>query len=157
MPSFLRTLKFLFKSVDKSEKLEQLTYALYEESLMAGNNNPENAIYDIRIDGTTNLTTILGACAFATQGRFYGLSSNAFATSVPVIKNESGETVLSSETDSSYLTVEPESGLVLSSNQAWQTNLNVFNDNLLFINQNSDYGQFMPLVYIRKTVQLDSD
>lgn len=82
--------------------------------------NPDNEGFDIMIDGTTNLTSTIGACAFATQGRFYGLSTDTTVqSSVPVIKNESGEAVTASATDAAYLSVEPSSGLVLSSNQAW--------------------------------------
>ena len=36
-----------------------------------------NSNFNINIDGTTNLTTILKANAIATKGHYYGLSTSA--------------------------------------------------------------------------------
>lgn len=163
MPAFSRTVHFHFmdenEEAPQSKKLEQNNYMLCPMSLQTAAMNPENEGYSIMIDGTTNLTTTIGACAFATQGRFYGLSTDATVqASVPVIKNESGQAVTASMMmDSAMISTEPSSGLVLSSQQAWQTVLNVFNDNLISLNGLTMYGQFMPLIYIKKTSTLDSD
>ena len=44
----------------------------------------ENTIYNINIDGTSNLTTITGSPAFASKGNFYMLSP-VVADSIPVV------------------------------------------------------------------------
>lgn len=49
--------------------------------------NPQNANYQVMVDGTTNLTTTLKAPTFASKGHFYGISGEVSA-SVPTIVNQ---------------------------------------------------------------------
>lgn len=49
-------------------------------------------------------------------------------------------------------------GITVATNTAWQTNFNIFNDNLMqFHNQASAWGQFIPSVCIQKTYSLTGD
>lgn len=73
-PELSRAVQFEFVSetedIPQNENLDSFTYKIKMGQLNA---TLDNEIYDIFINGTTNLTTTLGAPSFATQGHFYGL------------------------------------------------------------------------------------
>ena len=79
--------------------------------------NSQNALFDIYVDGTTNLTSTLKAPAFASKGHFYQISPEVMS-SVPSIVNRQNQTILpSASVDETYLGVERISGVTLSSRQ----------------------------------------
>ena len=58
-----------------------------EESLMLNKTaNPLNEIYDVRITGTSNMTTTLNAWSFVAKGHYYQLSEEA-SESKPIIRD----------------------------------------------------------------------
>jgi hypothetical protein len=73
--------------------------------------NPSNVVFDVYVDGTSNLTSTLKAPAFASKGHFYQISPEVI-NSVPHIVNLQNVTILpSASVDETYLGVEQLSGV----------------------------------------------
>ena len=61
-----------------------------EESLMLNKTaNPLNEVFDVRITGTSNMTTTLNAYSFVAKGHYYQLSPEA-SESRPVLRDQQG-------------------------------------------------------------------
>jgi hypothetical protein len=76
--------------------------------------NPENEAFNTWVSGTANLTSILRAPYFATQGHFLGVDSANVSESIPKILDEAGVPITpSAEKDQSMFSVEPLSGVTL--------------------------------------------
>jgi hypothetical protein len=79
--------------------------------MLNGTANNANQVFDVYVDGTSNLTSTLKAPAFASKGHFYQISSEV-SNSVPHIVNLQNVTILpSASVDETYLGVEKLSGV----------------------------------------------
>jgi hypothetical protein len=84
--------------------------------------NPSNVVFDVYVDGTSNLTSTLKAPAFASKGHFYQISPEVI-NSVPHIVNLQNSLILpSASVDQTWVNVEQLSGVTLQSQQCVQTN-----------------------------------
>jgi CD36 family len=102
----------------------------------------------VYVDGTTNMTTTNLALSFVSKGHFYQISPEV-TSSVPVIVDSSGNTIVPSETDETYLGYEPITGVNVYASERLLNNFQVFNDELFSIVNNSpDFGTFLPLLYV---------
>jgi len=79
--------------------------------------NPANTVFDVYVDGTTNMTSTLKAPAFASKGHFYQISPEV-VLSVPLIVNLQNSTIQpSASVDQTWVNVEQLSGVTLQSQQ----------------------------------------
>jgi len=93
--------------------LDTMMFQLQDSMMLNMTANPANEVFDVYVDGTTNLTTTLKAAAFASKGHFYQISPEV-SSSVPKIVNLANVTILpSASVDETYLGVEKLSGVNL--------------------------------------------
>jgi len=76
-------------------------------------NLPEYANFNIMVDGTTNLTTVLDAPAFASQGNFYLLSTDPQAQSSLPLDFNGTCPLPDASTGNSFFVIEKYSGTTL--------------------------------------------
>lgn len=114
-------------------------------------------MFNIYVDGTTNLTGTMRAPAFASKGHFLDISP-LVSDSIPYIVDAAGSPVLpNAVSDDTTLTVDKLTGRTVASSSSWQLNYVIFNDNLISLNQPSSYGEFFPLVCMQKSFSLTND
>lgn len=102
------------------------------------------------IDGTSNLTTTTKAPMFVSKGHFYQIAEAA-ADSVPKIVDKSGQVIIPNETDDdTYLGIEQITGVNVQAMERIQNNFQVFNDTLFEIQNNNEFGIFVPLVLVKR-------
>lgn len=113
--------------------------------------NPANALYEIYVDGTTNMTTTLKAPAFASKGHYYQISEEIKDVSVPKIVYKDGRTIEpNADDDDTWLGVERLSGVNLVARERIQLNFQVPNDELFDFTNTNQYGLFVPLTYVKR-------
>jgi hypothetical protein len=100
------------------------------------------------------LTTTFQAPVIATQGNFYGISSASDVQgSIPLDSN--GQPFVGNDTmGSSWIIADQPSGMTLQLQSSLQYNLQVFNDDVFWIDNNSTYGTFVPRVWVLKQMTL---
>lgn len=99
-------------------------FALNATQLQNATENAANVAFDTWVTGTTNLTSIMRAPYFASQGHFFGVDSPNVASSIPIIMTPEGQAITpSAAQDQSMVSVEPLSGVTLQSDIRWQYNL----------------------------------
>lgn len=106
-----RTLTYKYKT-STNDYPGLTTYVFETDQCFFQNSTAQaaNLVYNINIDGTTNLTTITGTPAFASKGNFYMISS-LVADSIPAVLDQSGNPVVpDASIDESYFAVERFSG-----------------------------------------------
>ena len=116
--------------------------------------NPANENYDVRITGTTNMTTSLNAYGFAAKGHYLQLSEEA-SSSVPTIVDLDGYAIVADDdNDDTFLGVEPLSGACLVALERIFFNMQLFGDDLFQNNKSAaipeDFGYFYPLSYVKR-------
>ena len=62
---------------DRYPHLETYIYAIQTEIMQNKTGYPPNENFDVRITGTSNMTSSLAAYAFVAKGHYYDLSENA--------------------------------------------------------------------------------
>lgn len=93
-PEIQRTLTYSFKS--RNYDYDGLTTLIFEcdgSTFLNYTANWENTVYNIQIDGTSNLTTITGSPAFASKGNFY-MMPQIVADSLPLVVDQSGAPIV---------------------------------------------------------------
>jgi hypothetical protein len=84
--------------------------------------NSANALYNIYVDGTANITSIVNSPAFTSKGNFYQVSDEAKA-SIPKIYDQNGNQIVADpDADRTYYGVEPWSGQVMQIHDNYQIN-----------------------------------
>jgi hypothetical protein len=73
----------------------------------------ENAIYNIMVGGTTNLTTVLDAPAFASNGNFFLISKDAQTQMSLPTDAKGNQFVSDANTGNSFFVIEKYSGSTL--------------------------------------------
>ena len=87
--------------------------------------NPDNAKYYVKLNGTANLATSLGAPVIASKGHFYQIADDLGDT-VPPIYDHQGNLILPDpENDDTFLGIEQFSGMTLVARQRLQMNFYV--------------------------------
>ena len=114
--------------------------------------NPANANFNVKITGTTNMTSTLGAYGFAAKGHYYQMSEEAYA-SKPKIVDKNGQVIpTSEEVDDTYLGVEKYSGACLIAMERIFMNMVFYGDDLFqkFTPEIPEYGYFFPLFFVNR-------
>lgn len=92
--------------------------------------NPANKNYQVLVDGTTNMTTTLGAYGFAAKGHYFQLSNEA-ADSKPILLDKQNQPIIPDEDDDdTYLGVERLSGVCLIAKERIFFNMAIYADDL---------------------------
>lgn len=146
-----RVCTFTYLDEDSSYKgLDTMMFQLSSDLMLNMTANPSNAVFDVYVDGTTNLTSTLKAPAFASKGHFYQISGDV-ASSVPSIVNLQNEPILpNSDNDETYLGIEQLSGVTVITKQRIQLNFDIFDDELFQLANNNGYGKFIPLSFVQR-------
>ena len=157
-PDLCRNLYFTYQSTNDSySDLETYMYYLNDTVLQ---NITANDNYNIKINGTSDLTTILRAPAIATKGHYYGLQDSAIS-STPEIVDSSGVPIAPSQADDdTYLGVEQFTGVSLINMERLFFNLILYKDELFAdfaYEKPSDNGYFFPLAYRSREMQWSDD
>jgi hypothetical protein len=155
--SLSRPIAFNYTGMDSNSYsgLTLYNYAMESTQLNNATATPSNAVYDIMVTGTTNLTSTLKVPSFASKPLFYGVNSPDAAASIPMMFDASGNPISGSADDESVISVEQLSGLTLKSTTNLQYNFNLMNDYLITLNNNSPkFGAFLPLVWIQRSADL---
>ena len=144
-----RVCTFTYLDEDSSYKgLDTMMFQLSSDLMLNMTANPSNAVFDVYVDGTTNLTSTLKAPAFASKGHFYQISGDV-ASSVPSIVNLQNEPIVASaDNDQTVVGVEELSGVTLKTAQRIQVNFQIVNDELQQITGNTAWGVYIPLSYV---------
>ena len=115
--------------------------------------NPANSNYDVRVTGTTNMTSSLMAYAFAAKGHYLDLAEAA-QDAKPKIVNASGvEIEPNASDDDTYLGIERFSGTCLVAMERIFFNMAIYGDDLFqnFVPEISgDIGLFFPLSFVKR-------
>lgn len=125
-----------------------------EDSLMLNETaNKENAKYNVKITGTTNMTTSLKAPAFVSKGHYYQISDEV-RSSVPKIVDTQGNVIEPNDAyDETRLGVEQITGVTVYAHESLLNNFQVFNDWVYQLNDNTEYGMFVPLGLVNRDAQ----
>ena len=157
-----RSCEFSYTDTNKDYKGLDTYMFTIEESLMLNKTaNPLNEIYDVRITGTSNMTTTLNAWSFVAKGHYYQLSEEA-SESKPIIRDQQGQEIVADpQSDETFLGVEQLSGVCLIAKERIFYNFAVYKDELFkdwsAIPSNSDHGLFMPLLYVKRESEWSQD
>jgi hypothetical protein len=83
-----RNMDYTFMMDMNDYPLETLMFMTGPDQMLNMTANPANAVYQINIDGTTNLTTTYKSPLVATKGHYLDFSTNENATSsIPMVVN----------------------------------------------------------------------
>ena len=119
-----------------------------------------NSNFNIKINGTSDLTPVLRAPAIATKGHYYGLQDSA-TSSIPEIVDSSGALITANQTnDDTYLGVEQLTGVSLINKERLFFNLVLYSDDLFvkFVPEiPSENGYFFPLAYRSREMEWTED
>ena len=121
--------------------------------------NKDNAKYFVRVDGTANMTTIMGAPVVATKGHYIDFSDQPeFKDAKPLIfeKGTNKEVSQSVDDNEIILQVEPNSGVVLNGLQRLQINFFLESEGDKLYDFQSG-AMMIPLVYVKKEGGLNAD
>lgn len=105
---------------DAYDKLTIFNYILDTSYLQ--NTTANMQTYNTMIWGTSNMTTLAMTNSFASQGHWYGLSSNTdVQKSIPTVKNgTTGATITPNKnTDTTYFQIEQLSGITTTTQSTW--------------------------------------
>ena len=92
--------------------------------------NPVNEKYDVRITGTSNMSSSLNAYSFVAKGHYLNLADVA-ADSKPIITDTSGKVIEANfDNDDTYLGVEPRTGMCLTTRERNFFNMQLFGGSL---------------------------
>lgn len=150
-----RTCEFSYLDTNKDYKgLDTYMFQIEEALMLNKTANPLNEVYDVRITGTSNMTTTLNAWSFVAKGHYYQLSADA-EESKPILRNQQGEILVpNSQEDDTFLGVEQLSGVCLIAKERIFYNFAVYKDELFqdwqAIPSDTDHGLFMPLLYVKR-------
>ena len=92
--------------------------------------NPENALYDVKVTGTSNMSSTLGAFGFVAKGHYYQLSEEAADSKPKIVDQDEKEIPPDSEADETYLGVERYSGVCFIAMERIFFNMFIFGDDL---------------------------
>lgn len=134
--------------------LDNMIFQIEEALMLNKTANPNNEIYDVRITGTSNMTTTLGAWSFVAKGHYYELSPEA-ESSKPVLRDQQGNVLgVDPENDDTFLGVEQMTGVCLVAKERIFYNFAVYKDDLFkdwdAIPSDTDHGLFMPLLFVKR-------
>lgn len=155
VPELSRNCYFNFVLNDNAmyENFDTYIYEVQPAFMQNMTANPVNKNYLINVDGTSNLTTILGTWSFAAKGHYYQLNSEAAEVAAPTIRGSDGQVITpSADEDETYMGVEQLSGATLMTKERTFKNLALYGDEF-FTSFSSEYGQFFPLVYNKREFQ----
>lgn len=79
-----RNMNYTYMMPMNDYPVETLMFMTSADQMLNMTANPANSVYQIMIDGTTNLTTSFKAPVVATKGHYLGFSPNAIS-SVPLL------------------------------------------------------------------------
>lgn len=113
-----------------------------------------NAAFNITVDGTSNMTSTYRAPVFVSMGNFYGISQDAEVVSSMPLDSQGAVISGDATTGSSWYVTEEFSGQTMQFQSSLQTNLQIFNDDVYFIENSSIYGTFVPQCWVLKTMTL---
>mmetsp|Transcript_78093 Transcript_78093/g.107977 ORF Transcript_78093/g.107977 Transcript_78093/m.107977 type:complete len:143 (+) Transcript_78093:2582-3010(+) len=103
--------------------LDMMKYYIEDDQMYNLTANPANALFEIYVDGTTNMTTTLKAPAFASKGHYYQISEEIKDVSVPKLTDKNGNEILpNADDDDTWLGVERLSGVNLVARERIQLN-----------------------------------
>ena len=138
---------------DSYPHIETYIFKIQPELMMNKTGYAPNENYDVRITGTTNMTTSLKAFSFAAKGHYYQLDEDVFnSDSRPKITDINGtEIKQNEEDDETYLGVERYSGVCLIAMERIFLNMVIYRD-ALFNTDNipEDNGWFFPVTFIKR-------
>lgn len=122
--------------------------------------NPENINFDVRVTGTTNMTSSLKAYTFAAKGHYYDLTPVA-AESAPKLYNKDMEEILPvADDDDTFLGVERFSGVCVVALERIFFNMAIYGDDLFqnFTPELSgDIGFFFPQAFVKREAVFTQD
>jgi len=149
-----RNCEFSYSETDSDTYpgLDNMVFQLEEALMLNKTANPNNEIYDVRITGTSNMTTTLGAWSFVAKGHYYELSPEA-EESKPILRDQQGNVLQTDpQNDDTFLGVEQMTGVCLVAKERIFYNFAVYKDDLFkdwdAIPSNTDHGLFMPLLFV---------
>ena len=136
---------------DRYPHLDNYVYLIQEDLMRNMTDYPPNANFDVRITGTSNMTSSLMAYAFVAKGHYLQLAEAA-AESKPIIRDANGDEILpNQDNDDTYLGVERYSGVNLLAMERIFFNMAVYGDDLFKgYGIPGDNGWFFPLNYVRR-------
>ena len=133
--------------------LDQYVFNIQYALMVNKTANPVNVNYDVRITGTTNLTTTLNAYGFAAKGHYLQLSEEAEESKPNIYDTDMNIVQPDDNDDDTFLGVEPLSGVCLTALERIFFNMQLFSDDL-FQNHTvpipPEFGYFYPLSYVRR-------
>ena len=152
-----RNTQFDYSHTDDSySHLDNFVFYMQESFLEGEQTNPNNANFDAKLTGTSNLTTVLNAYSFASKGHYMNLTSSA-SDSKPTITNSAGLPIEPSLVDDgSFLGVERMTGTCLQTFERLFLNMVIYGDNL-FSKAPGDNGYFFPVVYNKRQSSWSQD
>lgn len=113
MPNLGRSITFEFSDSKKDDNtgFKQNNFYMSSDMFLNSTNTAENSVYNINIDGTTNLTSINRYPSFACKAHFYQMNLSMIYSSMPPIIDLKGNlTYPLRGHDESWIAVEPFSG-----------------------------------------------
>jgi|Transcript_46943 hypothetical protein len=147
-----RNCYFDFSHVDdRFPHLDTYIYNIEEALMLNKYDYPPNENFDVRVTGTTNMTSSLNAYAFAAKGHYYQMDP-AVNASIPTIVDQNEEEIVpNSDDDDTYLGVERYSGVCLIAMERIFFNMAIYGDDLFKdMGIPGDDGWFFPLSFVKR-------
>lgn len=105
-----RNMNYTYSMNMQDNGIETLMFMMASDQMLNSTANPTNAVYQIAIDGTTNLTTTFKAPIVSTKGHYYQFSTEAMS-SVPMLMYKNGTMIMPMMmNDDTMLSVQPDTG-----------------------------------------------
>ena len=103
-------MNYTYSSINQDYAIDTLMFTPGSDQMLNSTANPANAVYQIGIDGTSNLTTTYKAPIVSTKGHYYQFSTEAMS-SAPMLTDKNGTPIIPMmANDDSMLGVEPNTG-----------------------------------------------
>jgi len=144
----------LNESTEPFGPLNTITYVLKKDLMYNMNKNPENAKYFTYIDGTSNMTTIMGAPVIAAKGHYYQLSETIKAdfdlTKPKIMDHLKKEIAPNPDVDDTYLGYESISGTNTIAKQRLFMNMVVQSKGDALFSFLKSGGTLIPLAFVQR-------
>jgi hypothetical protein len=134
-----RTLPLEFVEKSKVEGIDTLRFTFADSALQSGAENPDNLKFHHHASGFFNITDILGLQILLSNPRFYGVSPSTVDVILPAANRED---------HTSFLDIEPTTGLAISAAKRLQFNIVV---NATDVFYTSIPNAVVPLMWIEES------
>ena len=142
---------------DRYPHLDTYIYNIQYDLMRNMTDYPPNKKYDVRVTGTSNMTSSLLAYSFVSKGHYYQLAEAAEESKPKMVYQNNTVIEPIQEEDDTYLGVEKYSGVCMIAMERIFFNMAIYGDELFNFGVPGDNGWFFPLAYVKRESEWTQD